>query len=527
MIEDAGSSSNLYYKPMQLLKLIEGLEIEAVKGETSIDIEGISHNSKDMGKDYLFVALKGSQKDGHHYLNHAISAGARAVIVEEDHKLREGVSIIKVPDTRIALGKISDCFYQHPSRELKVIGITGTNGKTTVSYLLESIFKAAGHNPGVIGTIEYRFGKHHQTAFTTTPDALDLQRIMREMVDDKVTHLVLEVSSHALAQHRVEGVNFDVAVFTNLTAEHLDYHGSIENYSKVKELLFTHYLNQSSKKKTYAVINRDDPLGKSFCTATKVQLLRYGIGGEVEIKVKDSQLGSDGLSALITTPRGEITIQSSLLGAFNLSNILAAVGVAITQEIPLDVITKGIAKLKTVPGRLEKIESDAGFTILVDYAHTSDALDNVLTTLRELCQRRLITVFGCGGDRDKTKRGPMGNIATSKSDLSIITFDNPRTEDPMAIMEQIEAGIERSMVKKYRLQELKGANYSKGYLAIPDRKEAIRAAVNLLQPGDIALISGKGHEDYQIIGSKRHHFSDKEEVLEALKLRTSQKETIH
>jgi len=500
MIEDAGSSSNLYYKPMQLLKLIEGLEIEAVKGETSIDIEGISHNSKDIGKDYLFVALKGSQKDGHHYLNHAISAGARAVIVEEDRKLREGVSIIKVPDTRIALGKISDCFYQHPSRELKVIGITGTNGKTTVSYLLESIFKAAGHNPGVIGTIEYRFGKHHQTAFTTTPDALDLQRVMREMVDDTVTHLVLEVSSHALQQHRVEGVNFDVVVFTNLTAEHLDYHGSIENYSKAKELLFTHYLNQSSKKKTYAVI---------------------------KIKVKDSQLGSDGLSALITTPRGEITIQSSLLGAFNLSNILAAVGVAITQEIPLDVITKGIANLKTVPGRMEKIESDAGLTILVDYAHTSDALDNVLTTLRELCQRRLITVFGCGGDRDKTKRGPMGNIATSKSDLSIITFDNPRTEDPMAIMEQIEAGIERSMVKKYRLQELKGANYSKGYLAIPDRKEAIRAAVNLLQPGDIALISGKGHEDYQIIGSKRHHFSDKEEVLEALKLRTSQKETIH
>jgi UDP-N-acetylmuramoyl-L-alanyl-D-glutamate--2,6-diaminopimelate ligase len=521
MIEDAGSSSNLYYKPMQLLKLIEGLEIEAVRGETSIDIKGISHNSKDIGKDYLFVALKGSQKDGHRYLNHAISAGARAVIVEEDQYLRKGIPLIKVPDTRIALGKISDCFYQSPSRELKVIGITGTNGKTTISYLLESIFKAAGYHPGVVGTIEYRFGRHHQTAFTTTPDALDLQRIMREMVDDNVTHLVLEVSSHALQQHRVEGVNFDVVVFTNLTAEHLDYHESMESYSTAKELLFTHYLNQSSKKKPYAVINYDDPLGKSFSTATAAQSFRYGIKGEVDITVKDSQLGSDGLSALITTPRGEITVHSSLLGVFNLSNILAAVGVAITQDIPLDVITKGIANLKTVPGRLEKIENEAGLTILVDYAHTSDALDNVLTTLRDLCQRRLITVFGCGGDRDKTKRGPMGNIATSKSDLSIITFDNPRTEDPMAIMEQIEAGIDRAMVKKYRVQELKGANHSKGYLAIPDRKEAIRTAVNLVEPGDILLISGKGHEDYQIIGSKRHHFSDKEEVLEALTLRAA------
>ena len=513
-----------YHESMQLLKLIKGLEIEAVQGETSIDIKGISHNSKDIGKNYLFVALKGSQKDGHRYLNHAISAGARAVIVEEDQDLREGVPIIKVPDTRIALGKISDCFYQCPSRELKVIGITGTNGKTTISYLLESIFKAAGHNPGVVGTIEYRFGGHHQTAFTTTPDALDLQKIMREMVDDNVTHLILEVSSHALQQHRVEGVNFDVVVFTNLTAEHLDYHGSMENYSKAKELLFTHYLNQSSKKEPYAIINYDDPLGKPLSTATPAQLFRYGTGGEVEIKVKDSQLGSDGLSALITTPRGEINIQSSLLGAFNLSNILATVGVAITQDIPLDVITKGIANLKTVPGRLEKIENDAGLTILVDYAHTSDALDNVLTTLRDLCQRRLITVFGCGGDRDKTKRGPMGNIATSKSDLSIITFDNPRTEDPMTIMEQIEAGIDRSMVKKYSLQELKGANHSKGYLTIPDRREAIRIAVNLVQPDDILLISGKGHEDYQIIGSKRHHFSDKEEVIEALALRAAKGE---
>lgn len=512
---------------MQLLKLTEGLETQEVKGDIHIEIKGITHNSKNTGEDYLFVALKGAQRDGHYYLSEAISAGAKAAIVEENQELREGVTLIKVPDTRIALARVSDFFYQHPSRKLKVIGITGTNGKTTISYLLESILKAAGYQPGVIGTIDYRFGRHHQVALNTTPDSLDLQRIMRKMVDANISHLILEVSSHALEQHRVEDVNFDVTVFSNLTPEHLDYHGSIENYSKAKELLFTYYLNQSSKKTTYAVINHDDPLGKSLCTITSAHLFRYGLREGVEIKVKDSKIKSDGLSALVTTPDGEIPIHSSLLGTFNLSNVLAAIGVAITQDIPLDAIIKGIAHLKTVPGRLEKINNKENLTILVDYAHTSDALDHVLTMLRSLCQRRLITVFGCGGDRDKTKRGPMGDIATRKSDLTIITFDNPRTENPLAIIEQIEAGIDRSLAKKYCLPELTSMNHLKGYLTITDRREAIRAAVALVQPGDILLITGKGHEDYQIIGNKRYHFSDREEITKALKLRTSYRETIH
>lgn len=527
MIEDVGSSSNPYHKSMQLFKLIEGLETKEVKGDIHIDIKGIACNSKNTGHDFLFVAIKGSQKDGHNYLAEAISSGARAAIVEENHEVRERVTTIKVPDTRIALARISDCFYQHPSQNLKVIGITGTNGKTTISYLLESILKAAGYHPGVIGTIEYRFGRHHQDAFNTTPNSLDLQRIMREMVDANISHLILEVSSHALEQHRVEGLNFDVVVFTNLTSEHLDYHKSIENYSKAKELLFTYYSNQSSKGKTYAVINHDDPLGKFLCNVTSSQSFRYGLREGVEIKVKNSQLRSDGLSALVTTPDEEFKIHSSLLGSFNLSNILAAVSVAITQDIPLDAITKGIANLTTIPGRLEKISNKDDLTILVDYAHTSGALDNVLTLLRSVCQRRLITVFGCGGDRDKTKRGPMGNIATDKSDLTIITTDNPRTEDPMAIIEQIEAGIDHSIAKKYRLQELKGINQFRGYLTIADRSEAIRAAVTLVQPGDILLITGKGHEDYQIIGNKKHHFSDREKIREALKLRIPNRRTIH
>jgi len=512
---------------MQLLKLIEELETKEVKGDTHIDIKGIAYNSKNIGYDYLFVAIKGSQKDGHNYLAEAFSSGARAALVEENQGVREGVTIITVPDTRIALAQISDYFYQHPSRKLKVIGITGTNGKTTTSYLLESILKAAGYHPGVIGTIDFRFGKHHQDAFNTTPNSLDLQKIMREMVDANISHLILEVSSHALEQHRVEGLNFDVAVFTNLTPEHLDYHGSMEHYSKAKELLFTHYINQSSKEKTYAVINYDDPLGKFLCSITPSQLVRYGLKEGVEIKLKKSQLRSDGVSALVTTPNEEFHIHSPLLGSFNLYNILAAISVALTQDIPPDAITEGIAHLKTVPGRLEKISNRDNLTILVDYAHTSDALDHVLTTLRSMCQRRLITVFGCGGDRDKTKRGPMGHIATEKSDLTIITSDNPRTEDPMAIIEQIEAGINHSLAKKYYLHELTRINHFKGYLIIADRREAIRIAVTLVQPGDVLLITGKGHEDYQIIGNQKHHFSDREEIREALNVRIPQERTIH
>jgi UDP-N-acetylmuramoyl-L-alanyl-D-glutamate--2,6-diaminopimelate ligase len=480
-----------------------------------------------MGHNYLFIAISGSQKDGHHYLNEAISSGAKAAIVEHPRALIEGVTFITVPDTRRALAHVAERFYQHPSCELSVIGITGTNGKTTTSYLVESILSAAGRHPGVIGTIDYHFGDHHQGAPNTTPSSLELQRIIREMVDADTSHLIMEVSSHALEQKRVEGVHFDVAVFTNLSSEHLDYHGTIERYAKAKELLFTHYLPRSSKEKTYAVINCDDPIGKSLSTEPPAQLLRYGLTEGVEIRVRDYQLSSEGISVRVITPQGELPIHSTLLGSFNLSNILAAIGVAVSQEIPPDAITRGIAQLTMIPGRLEKIPNQEGLTILVDYAHTSDALNHVLTTLATLPRKRVITVFGCGGDRDKTKRGPMGDIATKKSDLTIITSDNPRTENPMVIIEHIEAGIDHSIAKEYRREDLLHTHHLKGYLIIPDRREAIRTAVTLAQPGDILLVTGKGHEDYQIIGTEYHHFSDREEIRDALNLRTLNRETLH
>ena len=501
---------------MKLAQLIEGLEITEVRGTTSVDIKHISHDSRSIGRDCLFVALRGSRENGHHYIPEATASGATALIVEENTPAENGVTIITVPDARVALAMVADCFYQHPSRELTVIGITGTNGKTTISYLVESILKTSGYHPGVVGTVEYRYGDHCRAAPHTTPDALDLHMLMREMLDAGTSHLILEVSSHALEQHRVEAVNFDSAVFSNLSAEHLDYHGTMECYGKAKELLFTHYINRSSKEKTSAIINYDDPLGKTLSARTNARLFRYGIKEGIEITLKDATLTSEGMSLLVHTPRGDVTITSSLIGTFNMANILAAVGAAVAHTISPAVIQEGIRRVKAIPGRLERITNALGLTLLVDYAHTSDALDQVLTTLRDLRPRRLITVFGCGGDRDKTKRGPMGAVATAKSDLTIITSDNPRTEDPHDIIEQITAGIDHAAATRCDPVRLNDADRCNGYAIIADRRAAIKTAVALTRPGDILLVAGKGHEDYQIIGKQKYHFSDREEIMQAL-----------
>jgi UDP-N-acetylmuramoyl-L-alanyl-D-glutamate--2,6-diaminopimelate ligase len=501
---------------MQLAHLIEGLQTKNIQGSIHREIKDLSFNSKEVGTDCLFVALRGTRVNVHDFIPEALASGAQALIVEEETRTGNDITVITVPDTHIALAHVADCFYQHPSQKLTVIGITGTNGKTTISYLVESILKEAGCNPGVIGTIDYRFGSHHRDAPNTTPNALDLQKIMKEMVDDKTSHLIIEVSSHSLDQHRVDKLNFDVAVFTNLSPEHLDYHHTLEQYAEAKKLLFTYYLDQSIKDKTHAIINCTDPLGTSLIKATKAQVLCYGLTGEAEIRAEQVSLTREGLSMRVTTPQGEIEIHSSLIGAFNSENILAAVGIALTQGISPETIRKGIAQVEYIPGRLERVPNPMELTILIDYAHTSDALDHVLTALRSLCTGRLITVFGCGGDRDKTKRAPMGDTATRKSDLAIITSDNPRTEDPLDIIEQIKEGIDQTSSTYYALNGLKEAGPGRGYTVIPQRRAAIRTAVRLTKPGDILLIAGKGHEDYQIIGTTRHHFSDREEIIEAL-----------
>ena len=501
---------------MQLAHLINDLGSSEIQGTTLVDIRHLSHDSNHVGEDGLFVALKGAHSDGHAFIEQAIASGARALIVEEDTRAGGEVTVIKVPDTRIALARVADCFYGHPSRHMTVIGITGTNGKTTTTFLVESILREAGYRPGVIGTIEYRFGDIRRPAPNTTPNALVLQALMREMVDAGITHLLIEVSSHALEQHRVECLNFDVAVFTNLSAEHLDYHGSMENYARAKELLFSRYLPGSCKEKKYALINYDDAFGKTLCTISRAKLLRYGIREGIEISVQDLALNHSGTSLRVMTPSGAVEIRSSLIGSYNSENILAALGAALTQNIPLPVISRGIARLQHIPGRLEQVPNSRGLTILIDYAHTSDALAQVLDTLRSLGPKRLITVFGCGGDRDTTKRGPMGDEATRRSDITIITSDNPRTENPQDIIEQIEAGIDKKAIARLTRQALGENGHNPAYAVISDRREAIRTAVGLSKPGDILLIAGKGHEDYQIIGTTRHQFSDREEVFSAL-----------
>ncbi len=501
---------------MQLAQLINALSNREVRGTTLVDIKHLSHDSKQVGADGLFVALKGARSNGHAFVAEAIASGARAVMVEEEIGAGGEVTVITVPDTRIALAEAADRFFGHPSRQLTVIGITGTNGKTTTSFLVESILKQAGYRPGVIGTIDYRFGDIRRPAPNTTPNALVLHGIIREMVDARVTHLIIEVSSHALEQHRVERLDFNVAVFTNLSAEHLDYHGSMESYGRSKQLLFDYYLPRSCKGKKYAMINYDDDFGKGLCTVGKAQLLRYGIREGIEISVKDMELNHSGTLLRVMTPAGEVELHSPLIGSFNCENILAALGVALTQDIPLPVIRQGIAGLTRIPGRLEQVPNRRGLTILIDYAQTSDALAQVLETLRGLGPKRLITVFGCGGDRDITKRGPMGDEATRRSDITIITSDNPRTENPLDIIEQIEAGIDKKVVARLTRRGLNENGHRPGYVIIPDRREAIETAVGLSRPGDILLIAGKGHEDYQIIGNQRHQFSDREEVSSAL-----------
>jgi len=496
---------------MKLRDLINGIEIRDIKGDTSVEITDISYHSQKVVKGSLFVAIKGLKFDGHDFIPEAIERGAMAIIREDsDGNVHGKIPMVMVSNPRQALSLISARFFGHPSNALKLIGVTGTNGKTTTTFLIESILKEGGFNPGVIGTINYRLGGEETVALHTTPESLDLQRILHQMVEKGATHTVIEVSSHALDQSRVEGCRFAGAVFTNLTPEHLDYHHDMNRYFKSKGKLFTSLLQPEG----FAVINNDDEWGEILNRNLSIKRLRYGLKKKAEIRAEEVAFSFNGIRAKVYTPAGDLRINSPLVGEVNLYNILAAVGVGIIQEVPLDLIKSGIEKVKKVPGRLEQIANDRGVTILVDYAHTSDALEKVLLTLKGLSKKRIITIFGCGGDRDRTKRTRMGEISGRYSDLTIITSDNPRSEDPLKIIEEIEKGIKGLGIKQCT------ADCEMGYLIIPDRKEAIVTGLKLSRAGDVVLIAGKGHEDYQIIKDKRVHFDDREEVINALKALT-------
>jgi len=501
--------------PKTLRQLLDGYQGAIVRGEEDLPIPGLAYHSQQVVPGGLFVALKGTKTDGHHFLNQALERGAKVVVTEQELETPPGVTMVRVPKARQALAHLSAAFYDHPSREMVLVGITGTNGKTTTSFLLEAIFTAAGHRVGVVGTVNYRVGEETWPAPVTTPESLDLQRLLWEMRQRGVSHAVLEVSSHALKQHRVDGLNFAAGVFTNLSQDHLDYHVDLEDYFRAKSRLFLEILKNGSRTGGLAVLNLDDPRGWQLWQQVSLPRLPYGHNPASAVRPVRHHFWRHGLEALLTTPAGELEITSRLVGPYNLANIMAAVAAALGLGLPPEAVSRGIAALSGVPGRLERLGPPEGPSVFVDYAHTPDALAQVLGAMKALDFQRILTVFGCGGDRDRGKRPLMGQAAARRSHLLVVTSDNPRTEEPLAIIRDIEAGL--NALRFPRLSLAAARRGEQGYLVVPDRREAIRLAVSLANPGDAVLVAGKGHENYQIWGTEKIHFDDREEVTAALK----------
>ncbi|MFP4031252.1 MAG: UDP-N-acetylmuramoyl-L-alanyl-D-glutamate--2,6-diaminopimelate ligase [Desulfococcaceae bacterium] len=488
------------------------------------DILGLCYRAQAVAPGSLFVAVPGFSADGHDFAGEAVQRGAAALMVQRPVGL--SIPTVAVPDTRAALGPLAARFYGDPSRSLALVGVTGTNGKTTVTLLLESILNAAGYQPGVIGTIDCHFAGRKLPSPATTPEAPDLQRMLSEMRAAGITHAVMEVSSHAVDLRRIDGCAFDVGVFTNLTQDHLDYHGTMDAYWACKRRFFTSHLARGAKQTAAAmVINGDDARGRSLADEN-IPIRRFVVG-----QSPDDMIRTDVFCADLTGAAGELALgdaripfRTRLIGAHNLENIRCAAGAGLALGLAPEVIRDGVAALTAVPGRLEPVRDSAGRFVFVDYAHTPDALEHALSALRPLTRGRLICVFGCGGDRDRTKRPLMGEAAGRGADLAVITSDNPRTEDPDAIVEDIRPGMERAGVPFVSAdaladsdpdeagQEAPGGNRRRavGFGVEPDRRRAIFLAVAAARPGDAVLIAGKGHETYQIVGRERRSFDDRE-----------------
>ncbi|MBW2155876.1 MAG: UDP-N-acetylmuramoyl-L-alanyl-D-glutamate--2,6-diaminopimelate ligase [Deltaproteobacteria bacterium] len=486
------------------------------------EIGSIHFRSQDVEPGGLFVAIKGLVADGHDFIDDALSRGATAIVAQKPVN-REFV-IIEVENTRRALATISGRFYSNPSEKLFLIGITGTNGKTTTAFLIEQILSQAGINVGVIGTLNYRYsGKTFQNPITT-PESLDLQKILAQMVEEGITHVVLEVSSHALDLDRVFNCKFDLAVFTNLTQDHLDYHKDMESYWSCKKRLFTEILGpKSGNDRAMAVINHNDEKGRKLihmleARSGEISVLSAGFSDETNIWAERFDHNLTGISGRISTPEGFFEIKSCLVGQHNLENILCATGVGIALGVSLDIIKDGIESVGVVPGRLETIPNDHNRFVYVDYAHTPDALEHVLFALRSSVPGRLICVFGCGGNRDRAKRPQMGEIAGRFSDLVIVTSDNPRTEPPMEIIDEILTGTKKLPLHIYIPSDLNEGFQKKGCVVEPDRRNAIQLAMMASMPEDTVLIAGKGNETYQIIGDQTLSFDDRVEAAKALSM---------
>ncbi len=482
---------------MTLEELFRGVPVLLLSGDPRTDITSLAYSSADVRPGGLFAALKGEVHDGIIYIGDALARGASAVLSDRPKPDGIGAAWVQVFDAREALALASANFYGHPSRRMTLVGITGTKGKTTMTYLLEAILRNAGFSVGVIGTINYRGPGFVREAKRTTPEAPDLQSMLAEMAEGGATHGIMEVSSHALDRKRVVGVAFDVAVFTNLSNEHLDYHLTMEDYFAAKKKIF--FLN--SKKRT-AVVNQDDPWGQKLIAELPMTTVTYGLSPAALVWAERFKLNGAGIEALIKHPGGQIGITSTLSGRHNLYNILASFAVALALNVPPMTIRDGLALLTQVPGRFEKVANTLGFQVFIDFAHTEDSLRNILETARDLKPARLLVVFGAGGDRDRMKRAPMGRAASELADWVILTSDNPRSEDPQAILRDIEKGLLEAGKKSYAV--------------VPDRREAIAKALGMARKGDLIVIAGKGHETYQEIKGRTEHFSDVETAREVL-----------
>ena len=493
---------------MKLTELIKGAGYMIPEG-ADVEVSGVTADSRKVSQGTVFVAIKGGKSDGAGFALEAMKKGAVAIVSEKEAP-DAGIPAIIVYDAREAVGRLSSVFFGVPSEKLTMVGVTGTNGKTTVAYLIESIFRAAQHRPGLIGTVSYRHGAKTIEAKYTTPEAEDLQRLLSDMLSSGVTHCVMEVSSHSIEQKRISGCRYDARVFTNLTPEHLDYHGTMEGYFAAKRKFFS---RDYAKPGAASVVNIDDKWGVMLRNETE-NVLGYSVKEKTDIYPKEYSITSGGIKAVLATPKGDVYVNSPFIGEHNLQNIMAAAGAGAALDIPAEAIENGINSLKAVPGRLESVSPGSGVMAYVDYAHTPDALERVLTVFNSLPHAgRIITVFGCGGNRDRTKRPVMGEIAVRLSHLTIVTSDNPRNEDPLEIIKEIESGIKG--VKKYTDNE---KVIEKGYMVAPDRGEAILKAALAAEKGDMILVAGKGHEDYQIIGDKRLHFDDREALRNILKV---------
>ncbi|MFL0195517.1 UDP-N-acetylmuramoyl-L-alanyl-D-glutamate--2,6-diaminopimelate ligase [Clostridium sp. WILCCON 0269] len=478
---------------MNLKNILGGVKYKIIKGDDNLDIEEIQYDSRKVKTGDVFVCILGYVTDGHKYIKSACKNGARVIVISEKLDYVPDCTVIEVEDTRKALALMASNYYNNPAENMKVIGITGTNGKTTSTFMLKSILEAAGYKVGLVGTIANYIGNKKVPSHRTTPESLELQKLFREMVDEGADYCVMEVSSHSLYLDRVYGVKFSQAIFTNLTQDHLDFHKTFEEYYKAKIILFKNTFN--------SVVNIEDKYGEKVYKDACGTKLTYAIDKEADIKADNLKIHSRGVDFNISYRGKTGHINLNIPGKYNVMNALGSAGACLAEGIDLDTVKKGLEAILSVPGRCEIVTKsyNLGYEVVVDYAHTPDGLENILKSAREFTKGKLITVFGCGGDRDSTKRPIMGRIGTELSDFAVITSDNPRGEEPMAIIKNILEGIEKS-------------NYS----VIENRREAIKKAMEMASVGDVVVIAGKGHEDYQVLKDKTIHFDEREIVAEII-----------